>query len=230
MKNIFVFFHSGENIIQPSMLVKSIIRTNPNSEIIQCSDKNTPKIDHVTSLEIFDGNIKNLMSYRISAFAELKIMTPAIYLDTDMLVVKKIDINEILGNKEVLLCNREFDVEKLHTGALRGVKFPEHHGVAIGKVYPYVACSTISKNYFFWNEIKSIILSLDERFHIWYGDQEAMKIWAKNQDPKRYGELPESKFGCLPEKNNDLINSNIIHFKGQSRKNHMVQFFNTIFK
>jgi hypothetical protein len=229
MKNIFVFFHVGADISLPTMLAKSISETNPESLIIQCSDKHTPKIEQATEIEIFEGDPSNLMTYRISAFSKLKIDQPAIYLDTDMLVMKKLDIKNILGTYDVKLCQREFDTKNLHSGTQRGIYFPEHLGIPIGKVYPYVACATISKNYVFWEELESIIQKLDQRFHKWYGDQEAMRIWIDKQSTLCYSFLSESKYACLPERINQLKDVNILHFKGGVRKKLMLDLFNNIF-
>ena len=229
MPATFVFFHVGPDTDQPSMLVRSIQRTNPGALIIQCSDAATAKIDGVTQIERSAGNPQNLMTDRLSAFATLGLSKPALYLDTDMLVLQPIDPEALLGEREVMMCRRDFDCSLPHSGAMRGVEFPEHRGRPLGEVYPYVACATISRNADFWASLLDIIHTLDERFHRWYGDQEAMRIWAERHDDDTLGKLPEAEYGCLPEKSESLKTARIVHFKGHARKPVMAQTFKLLF-
>ena len=55
----------------------------------------------------FDLDKDNLMTSRLEAFANLELNNPAIYIDTDVLVVRPIPI-ELFKEKEVFLCNRAF--------------------------------------------------------------------------------------------------------------------------
>ena len=101
MKATFVFFHVGENSDQPQMLVNSIRLTNRDADIIFCSNESTPEIDGISERINIEGNLDNLMSYRLKAFSDIKLEKPALYLDTDMLVLKKISPDEIIGNKMI---------------------------------------------------------------------------------------------------------------------------------
>jgi hypothetical protein len=204
MKERFVFFHVGEDLSLPRMLVKSIHTSNPGAEVIQCTDLITPKVDGVYRCHRIDGNRDNLMTFRLAAFSALQLDQTAIYLDTDML--------------------REFDRESPHGGSLRGVHFPEHQNRPLGEVYPYLACATIARNSNIWGDLLEILHTLDDRFQRWYGDQEAMKIWADRQDKDIAG-LPESRFACLPEQYEHIKQALILHFKGTSRKEAMITFF-----
>jgi hypothetical protein len=230
MSSTFVFFHIGPEIQYATLLVRSILATNPDAKIIQCTDIKTPKITGVTTTHIYSDNPEHLMTYRIRAFANLGLTTPAMYLDTDMLVKAPILTQRCLGHKNTMLCLREFDKNALHTGAQRGNDYPEHRGRPIGEVFPYIACTTITRDHRFWEDLNKIIGNLDERFHRWYGDQEAMRIWVKKQ---RYatdvGFLPESKFACLPERIFHRDSASILHFKGHTRKKIMTEQFEAIF-
>ena len=86
----FVFFHVGE-INEPSLLVKSIRKFNNNAKIYFLTDKITENIIEVDETHRFDGDKSNLMTFRLKCFAELKLEEPAIYVDSDVLFVKKID-------------------------------------------------------------------------------------------------------------------------------------------
>ncbi len=100
MKSIFVFFHVGDDCNQPQMLVDSIRLTNQDCEIIYCSNSHTPAIQGVTRRINVEGNVDNLMSYRLKAFSEIGVDSPALYVDTDMLFCRKIEPGRLLGEKK----------------------------------------------------------------------------------------------------------------------------------
>jgi hypothetical protein len=229
MRPIFVFFHVGSDLATPEMLVRSIRHTNPGAEIIQCSDLITGKINGVDRVHRIDGDANNLMTFRLAGFASLNLDHAAIYLDTDMLVVRGLDPAALLADCRVRLCRRDFGRDSRHSGSQRGVQFPEHHQRPLGEVYPYVACATVTQDADFWKELLAIIDTLDARFHRWYGDQEAMRIWVESQSVASHGVLPETQFACLPEETGYLESASILHFKGFNRKPAMQSFFNSLF-
>jgi len=72
------------------------------------------------------------------------------------------------------------------------------------------------------------LLALDDKFHYWYGDQEAIKQIASRSDTKNFAYLPEAQFGCLPEYANKIERKPLIlHFKG-ARKGGMKQAFDIL--
>jgi hypothetical protein len=225
----FVFFHVGPDIEQAEMLVRSIRATNPECAIIQCSSEDTPEIQGVTRVSRSQGDPNNLMTYRLFAFASLGLTHPAIYLDTDMLVLAAIAPDGLLGEFDVALCRRDFDRELLHSGSQRGVDFPEHRHRPLGEVYPFVACATVTRSFDFWKRLTEILEDLDSRFHRWYGDQEAMRLWVEKESAGRFSVLPETVFGCLPEKVSSLDGIKVLHFKGHARKPLMPKMFDAIF-
>jgi lipopolysaccharide biosynthesis glycosyltransferase len=79
-------------------LVKSIRKYFQNSCIYQCTDLTSKEIDGVDKVFRYDGDIKNLMTFRLEIFSLLNIQEKAIYLDTDMLVINKFDIDKKFGN------------------------------------------------------------------------------------------------------------------------------------
>jgi hypothetical protein len=232
MASTFVFFHVGENSEQPQMLVNSIRLTNKEAIIIFCSDELTPDINGVSKRVNIKGDLKNLMSYRLKAFEEVKLDHPALYLDTDMLVLKKITPEQIIGDKKVIMCKRSFNLDGAFIGNFRGLDFMEYDKKPLGLVYPYVACATITKNWEIWQELSEILLNLDEKFKIWYGDQEALKKIQTTLTPEEFGVINEFEFGCLPDENAYVPRAAILHFKGAQRKpvmkvfhNKMINFF-----
>ena len=214
----FVFLHVGEDT-RPNLLVKSIRKYFQNSYIYQCTDLTSKEIDGVDKVFRYDGDIKNLMTFRLEVFSLLNIQEKAIYLDTDMLVINKFDID--INHCDVILCKRSFDLDNLFNASFLGMDLSEYQNMTLGDVYPFLACFTVTKSSDFWKDALNILKSLDKKFHYWYGDQEALKI-IKAKNILNIDTVQESIFACLPEKIDELNLPNIIHFKGAARKNFML--------
>ena len=226
-KKQFVFFHIGDDISIPRMLVQTIRITNYNAQIIQCSDKFSPPIPGVDILHRDNLDPSYLMLSRLRAFCSLGLSGPAVYVDTDMLVMRPIDILDILKDKRASFCTRSFNLEGKFVGQQRGLDFSEYGGNDLGEVFPYVACTTVTRDFTVWCELIEILRGLSDKFSIWYGDQEAMKLWAN----LNYTELkthPEYELGCLPEEKEYLSGAKILHFKGAQRKPYMLKYFQKI--
>lgn len=223
MRHTFVFFHVGNDVSTPTMLVESIRWTNPNARIIFCTDVYTPDIEQVDERIEVEGNRSQLMTYRLKAFADCGADEPAIYLDTDMLVIRAIDPATLLDGREIAMCRRSFNVADPFNGNFRNLDFREYDQKPIGEVYPYVACCTVTDNSAIWKTLLDLLLTLNPKFHLWYGDQEALKRFAATR-LDRVKDLPESIFGCLPEERKHLPGAAIVHFKGASRKSIMSSF------
>jgi hypothetical protein len=211
--NHFAFFHVGHDISGPQKMVKSILRHNPDAFIVMFTDETTPDVMGITHRIESEVNREELCYYRIKAYAERAFDKPTLYLDTDMLVQGKIDVEELLGDGDTAFCRRHFQRDMFFNIEQRGLKFPEYEGKTIDQVYPYVACAVVSRKNGLWKSLLNIYDSLDPKFRKWYGDQEAMRIYAE-----KYGvaEVSESVYGCLPEHKTD--DAKIIHYKGQARK------------
>jgi hypothetical protein len=206
------------------MLVQSIRRVDSLALIIQCSDDATDEVPGVSKISRFSANPENLMTARLEAFATLGLDHPAMYLDTDMLMIGGVDPSALLVSHDVSLCQRIFDCEARHSGSQRGIEYPEHVGRPLGEVYPYLACATATRDARFWIQLTEELAALDSRFHRWYGDQEAMRIWAEKRGPSGFGHLPESVYACLPEHAQFVGGEKLLHFKGHWRKASMSKF------
>jgi hypothetical protein len=138
------------------------------------------------------------------------------YLDTDMIVQGEIVVKDLLEpHKNTAFCRRSFDRDAVFNTEQRGIKFPEYEGKTLDQLYPYVGCAVVADGPGLWEDLLEIYEGLDEKFKRWYGDQEALRIYAKWY-PERVSEMRESVYGCLPEhKTNDV---KILHFKGEARK------------
>jgi hypothetical protein len=211
--NHFAFFHVGQDISAPQKMVKSILRYNPDAFVVMFTDDATPDVMGITHRLESEVNREELCYHRIKAYAERAFDKPTLYLDTDMLVQGKIDVEELLGGGDTAFCRRRFQRDMFFNIEQRGLKFPEYEGKTIDQVYPYVGCAVVSRKNEFWKSLLNIYDSLDPKFRKWYGDQEAMRIYAE-----KYGvaEIPESIYGCLPEHKTD--DAKIIHYKGGARK------------
>ena len=207
----FVFFHVGPNLTQPKRLIESIKKSNPDAKIIMCSDQSTPFLTGVSQRIHVKGDPKNIMQMRLDGFAAAKIEGPAIYLDTDMVVQDKIYPEAMLGDKNVVMCRRSFQRDALFNTNLRGMNFSEYQGKTLDEVYPYLACATVTRDYKPWEEMAMILRTMDPKYAVWYGDQEALKTYAITEE---IGTLDESEYACLPEMVHRNAPPKIVHFKG----------------
>ena len=214
----FCFLHVGEDS-RPNLLVKSIRKHFPRAFIYQCTDLISNQIDGVDKIFRYDGDIKNLMTFRLEAFSFIDIKEKTIYLDTDMLVINKFNID--MNGCDAILCKRSFSLDAIFNTSFLGMNLSEYQNKTLDEVYPYLACFTVTSSSNFWGEAANILKSLDEKFHYWYGDQEAIKR-IKEKKLFNISSVEESIFACLPEKINQKSPPNLIHFKGPSRKSLMI--------
>ncbi len=222
----YVFFFVGKDIGQPCVLVNSIRLAQPDAKIIQCSDSATPEIvgcDHVhRTLNCSDK--RQLMLERIEAFKSLGLLTPAVYIDTDIIWLRPLNILDRLSDYWAVVCQRSFYAETIFKSTQsHGVSFPEHESKTIGETFPILACFTISASYHFWEELSEVLYALPDRYRTWYGDQEALKILLSTKG-EAIGFAKEEEVACLPEffRPNEKI-PYAVHFKGPSRKAQMFE-------
>ena len=214
----FVFFHVGDDVSAPQLLVKSIRKSNPGSTVIMCTDHNTPKISNVDETLVVGCDASRLMTSRVNAFKELKLQTPAVYLDTDILVTGRIPQLETMTATSVMLCRRSFMRDSAFNTGFRGYDYREHSGKTLDQVYPFLACFTVTGSWLFWSEIALILDKLDKKYAIWYGDQEAIRQWTESRGLQQTKFLKESAVACLPEYVQKNTPPLCIHFKGAQRK------------
>ena len=215
----FVFLQVGQDPLTP-LLVKSIRKQMPNAEIFQCSDASTAKIPGVDHLSVCGADRGNLMTFRLTAFSELKLNVPAAYIDTDILFAKPCSIADLIKDCDVAVCRRSFARDALMNTNFLGMDLSEYQGKSLGEVYPYLASFNVTRSYEFWAECLSELNRLNKKFHWWYGDQEAIRNVIR-QGRFRYRELEESDVSCLPECVSPNALPLAIHFKGHARKERM---------
>ena len=209
----FVFFHVGDDISYPQKMVKSLLRHNPNANVIMCTDKDTPDVMGITDRREFTVDRENLMFSRMRAFSQLRFEEPALYIDTDMIFMDRVVVSELLQGKSVALCRREFGKDSTFNVEQRGMRFDEYEGKTLDELYPFVGCAVATINGYPWEEMLKIYKTLPDKFKKWYGDQEVLRKYIESCEVR---EMPESVIGCLPEHKHD--GAKILHFKGPSRK------------
>lgn len=214
----FVFLHLGHNDLEPILLVKSILKTNPQSRIFQISDHNTNRIDGVDELYRLDISPTNIMEFKVLGFSKIDVKKPTWFLDTDMLVVEKLPTfprNAFL--------KRNFDLNVEFNPFFRGLNFQEHEYKTMGEVYPFLSCATYALNLNPFTDMIKIFKSLEFKYFRWFGDQEALRIYLSSNDIK-FKILLEREYACLPEFFKRR-RTKIIHFKGKD-KSRMAVFAN----
>lgn len=210
----FVFMHIGKDISVPQKMVKSLLRHNPNANIIMLTDKDTPDVMGITERCEYDLDPNEMTFSRVKAFALRNLDEPALYIDTDMIFVDRVVVEECLGEAEIVMCRREFQREAIFNIEQRGIRFDEYKDMTIDQVYPFVACATATKNGAPWIEMRAMLDGINKKYRKWYGDQEVLKRYANKHS---CGVLLESIYGCLPEFM-EVHDAKIIHYKGPSRK------------
>ncbi len=213
VRDNFVFFHVGDDISYPQKMVKSLLRYNPNANVIMCTDKDTPDVMGITDRKEFVVDRENLMISRMTAYSYLNFAEPALYIDTDMIFVDRVVVDEVINGGEVVLCRRAFANDAVFNIEQRGLRFDEYEGKTLGELYPYVGCMVGTKNGDPWKKMLRMYEILPEKFKKWYGDQEVLRKYA---DAFEVNVISENIIGCLPEHKHD--GAKIIHYKGPSRK------------
>jgi len=211
----FVLFHIGDTIL-PDLLAKSIRKFSPNSLIYFVTDNATKKIDDADHCVTINGDPQKIMTFRLKAYSEIKLKEHAIYLDTDMLMLKSYNFKEF-EKFDIALCSREFGNDAKINENYKNQNWSNYSGKSAGEVFPYVACFSITKDYLFWKDCYNELLKLDEKFHYWYGDQEVMRLLLETKN-YHFSKIKEGTM-CPPLEylKEDSI---FAHFKG-GRKNQM---------
>ena len=237
MKINIAFFHIGSNAWQAEMLCRSAKAVYRNEKIrtIQLSNYSTPKTKSADL--IFRSNklsMDNLMLSRMIAYKEcLKILDePTYFFDTDILIIRKFNIDASSGP---VLCKREYNLEvKLAPFVSlfgefgeKKIYFNEQGGIPLGKFYPYVGCFFADKETTFLEYAIEIYSNLDRNYHLWFGDQIALREAAKKFN---IFTAPESKIACNPiDFSIDTQSIKALHFKGHAAKSMMNKFYLKIF-
>lgn len=224
----FFFFHVGENDFYPKMMVSSIKFHHPEAKIFQVSDYDTKQIDFVTNCYRFNGNKHHLMKFRIDAYSNIPIDTKSenIFLDTDMLLIQKLDLKKFFHKNETLFCERFYNRDNLVNISLHNLDMLEYKDQTMAQAWPFLGSFIVTKNNNFFKELSEIYCQLEEKYMFWYGDQIALKKYFSIHK-KSISIASESIYSHLPNKNKYENYAKILHFKGQ-KKTFMELFYKNL--
>lgn len=207
------------------LFVWSAKLTNPSLNIIQCSDSTTQKINGVHHVHRINSDANGLMTLRLELFSSLDLDEPTIYVDNDIIFLQPLgDPLHQLQGKKIGLCRRDYNRQEIFAEThIVQHNIPEYRGIEIDTIYPYLACFTYSSTASFWPACLDKLRSMDQKFHKWYGDQEALRHIAAS-GAYSYANLPEDEYACVLdcfEEKKSIAKA--VHFKG-ARKGDMVRF------
>ena len=215
----FVYLY-GKNVIMGELLAQSIKRLYPYNKLIQITDDYSEQINSIDNVERFKFTRSHFMKDCIES--QLKIFNkygPTIFLDADLIVLKKIDdffefkdfdfsLTESSNLSKSIILNNEKHKKN----------FPDLINKTLGETMPYNAgiycCNKKEPLEFMLNIFKT----MNKNYLEWYGDQLALK---KLVESKLYKikVFQESIYNYTPIKSDeDLSNKKILHFKGDSKK------------
>jgi len=223
----FVFFHVGDDIELPAMLVTSIKATNPLAAITQLTDLTSPVVPGVHTVNRHAIRRDALMMARADSYARLK-PTGALrlFIDTDMLVVSEIHANHFNEQLEIYLCRRHFDRNSPVNISFRDMNMRENTGKTLDQAWPFLGCFIATRTDKWLSWIYQKMLRLEKKYQSWYGDQTALRVLAE-QEIGITGTVSERDYAYLFDGNTreifKLLNNKqikILHFKG-NRKQYM---------
>jgi hypothetical protein len=229
-----VFFHIGDDVSMPNIMVRSIRKHNKDANIIQATDLTSPRVDGIDEIRRFPGQADSIMLFRMECFSKFDTSSPCWFLDTDMVCLRKLEtLRRGDSAKTVAVLERKFNLnDKVHKSA-KGVDLSRYAERPIGTVFPFVGCVVFLWNSNFWKECLYEYYKLDDSLKSWWGDQEALKIVVRRKDRVNrlkslfpiFGretetviKLPETAYACLPEFESSFEKPFLLHFKGPRKK------------
>lgn len=217
------FFFVGKDTTQAEMFCESARGAFKFDDIniVQISNYDTPKVENAHQILRLQGIAKNsMMLSRMRAYRKFLSLAkaPTVFFDTDILIVRRFKLDFSCGT---ILCQREYDLDEIIgriAVKIQGKKilFPELLGKHLGNIFPYVGCFFADKDTSFLDKAIEIYEQLDAKYHLWFGDQIALRDAASGKDISTVG---ESQIACDPrlfrENSEDVA---ALHFKGANNK------------
>jgi hypothetical protein len=225
-----IFFHVGNDIALPNIMVGSIRKHNPSARIIQATDSWSPEVTGIDEIRRFPGQADLIMLFRMECFSKIETSSPSWFLDTDMVCLRSLELPSLNKSTEIVaVLERRFNLDAKLPRSANGVDLSRYGGRPIGDVFPFVGCVVFLHNSYFWIECLHEYYKLDNALRSWWGDQEALKRVVKRRDRasrlaslfplfgSRTGKvikLPETSYACLPEFEASQEKPVFLHFKG----------------
>ena len=215
-----VFMHVGSDTQQATVMVRSFRSHNPEAQIIQVADMDSPAIEGADEVARWPMPDDNIMLFRMRCFAALPTSDRAWFLDTDMLCHRPLTyLGE--GRPQAAVCLRQAN-GPIKPTFYQGVDIlAQYAGKTAMEVYPYLGCATMVDDCDFWSACLTQMENLDPKFHRWFGDQEALRDVVSRGD-YNVGRLPDGIYACPPERMN-ASTAMITHYKGKRKHLMMVR-------
>lgn len=216
----FAFVHCEKQYtIMGKMLTYSIKKIYPNSSVIDVRGRGQPVIENTDYSEIWDFPEGNIMYDDVAAkvFVQEK-YGPTLFIDTDMLLLKKIDNFIEIGNFDISVTKRtEKSMLKVLNYESHKDRFPDLVNKTLGETMPFNAGIYFCKNL---NTIKYMLSTFDKmnkEYFVWYGNQVALNEMIRSKifkikifDSLVYNYTPLNS-------DEDFSMRSILHFKGSKR-------------
>lgn len=227
----FYFFHIGDDTDLPKMMINSIRKTNKGSKIFQLTDEETNQIKSTDNCYRFNGDTSSIMKFRMEAYSKTPLNKDrfSIFLDTDMLVLKEINLSKMFQKSDLILCKREFNSNQLVNIHFNDMNMEEYEGKTMGESWPYLGCFIGVSNNKNLIEMNQMYNNLEQKYKFWYGDQIVLKDFAlKNKTKTAF--VYESEYAYLPLNNKISKQAKIVHFKGKKLKSYMKTCYQYFFE
>lgn len=227
----FYFFQIGDEAELAKMMISSIRQTNKSSRIYQLTDKKTKKIKTTDGCYRFDGNTNTIMKFRMEAYSKTILNKGrfSIFLDTDMLVLKEIKLNNLFEKSDLVLCKRELNATQLVNINFNDMNMEEYKGKMMFEAWPYLGCFIGVNNSENLIKMNQMYNELEQKYKLWYGDQIVLKKFAL-ENPTKTSFVNETEYAYLPLNNRISKQAKIIHFKGKKLKSYMKTCYQYFFK
>jgi len=171
--NTIAFFWIGPDTTIPTLLVRSI-RTafGPQFNVIQLSDRNTPRVEGVTAHKQFKLS-PHIMVARLEAYAALSLTAPTLFVDADMLVLRPFDLPPVAENEVGVTIRGDRDT--VYFSEQECAEEPGFNGKTTLQVMPYLYSFVYVRSPVLFVRQLNALRKLPKRFHRWYGDQMTLK-------------------------------------------------------
>ncbi len=226
------FFWVGKTIATPTLLVKSIefIYGKDNPKIFQLTDQNTPVVDGVTQTIRSDLS-KDIMVARLEAYKNFPFNgKQTFFCDADCLFLNKLNLANF--TEKIYLSKRK------ENGFVNSEGYPEFENKTFLDVMPFLfGAMSFKDGKEFFDNLLLICKDLPIRFHKWYGDQYALKLY-HDKTNFYYNPLNIDKYLYITKREIDvnalvkLIKNDVkvITFKGRGTKHFILRTIKNLFK
>ena len=226
------FFWVGSDNKIPTFLVNSVnLVYKKKVKIFHLTNYTTRKINGTTKTIRLNLS-ENLMVARLQAYKNFPYNNKlTFFCDADSLFVQRLNLFEL--PEDIYLIKRSEDFLMNHNWPEFYPEFINKHSI---EIMPYLFGGMALKDgKKFFSEILKICFDLPPRFHRWYGDQYALKIFIEKNKPK-FNLLPANTHlkivrQIVTEKNFNVLFGDkvkLITFKGPHTKNFINESSNNL--